>query len=89
MLFEPVTLFGCLTFVRKYDITTDISGNTDSKKYRGCFFFIQNEEIRSAFNTYLKVENLAKDGFKSEELQMHNNNIAFDISNKGKSFLKK
>ena len=26
MLYEPSTLFGCITFVRKYDITTDTSG---------------------------------------------------------------
>lgn len=90
MLYEPITLFGCLTFVRKYDITTDVSGNTDSKKYRGCFFFIQNEEIRSAFNTYLKVENLAKEGFKSEEQQIHNSEISFNLTDKkNKPLLKK
>lgn len=88
MLYEPVTLFGCLTFVRKYDITTDISGNTDSKKYRGCFFFVQNEEIRSAFNTYLKVENLANEGFKSEEQQLHNSNMSIDIKEKTSLFHK-
>lgn len=79
MLYEPTTIFGCLTFVRKYDITTDISGNTDTKKYRGCFFFIQNPEIRSSFDTYRKVEELSKEGFKSEEQQLHNNNFSFDI----------
>lgn len=79
MLYEPTTLFGCLTFVRKYDITTDISGNTDTKKYRGCFFFIQNPEIRGSFDTYRKVEQLSKEGFKSEEQQLHNNNFSFDI----------
>lgn len=84
MLYEPTTIFSCLTFVRKYDITTDISGNTDTKKYRGCFFFIQNPEIRGSFDTYRKVEQLSKDGFKSEEQQLHNNNFSFDIKeNKG------
>lgn len=90
MLYEPTTLFGCLTFVRKYDITTDISGNTDTKKYRGCFFFIQNPEIRGSFDTYRKVEQLSKEGFKSEEQQLHNNNFSFDITTKNKNaFLKK
>lgn len=79
MLYEPTTIFGCLTFVRKYDITTDISGNTDTKKYRGCFFFIQNPQIRGSFDTYRKVEELSKEGFKSEEQQLHNNNFSFDI----------
>lgn len=90
MLYEPTTLFGCLTFVRKYDITTDISGNTDTKKYRGCFFFIQNPEIRGSFDTYRKVEELSKEGFKSEEQQLHNDNFNFEITTKNKNaFLKK
>ncbi len=46
MLYEPTTLFGCLTFVRKYEIETNADGLADNKKYRGCFFFIQNEELR-------------------------------------------
>lgn len=90
MLYEPTTLFGCLTFVRKYDITTDVSGQTDSKKYRGCFFFIQNAEIRGSFDTYRKVENLSSEGFKSEEQQIHNSDISFNFNDrKNKPFLKK
>ena len=46
MLYEPTVLFGCITFVRKYDVTTDVDGQASSKKYRGCFFFVQNEKIR-------------------------------------------
>lgn len=89
MLYEPTTLFGCLTFVRKYDITTDISGITDSKKYRGCFFFVHDEELRNSYDTYRKIIDLANDGFKSEELQIRNNNINFDITTKNKSLIKK
>lgn len=88
MLYEPITLFGCLTFVRKYEVTTDVSGQTDTKKYRGCFFFIQNEEIRSAFDTYRKVENLANDGFKTEEQQIHNIDMLINI-NENKSLFHK
>lgn len=88
MLYEPTTLFGCLTFVRKYDITTDISGNTDTKKYRGCFFFIQNAEIRGSFDTYRKVENLSQVGFKTEEQQLRNIDMAINIE-KSKSMFHK
>ena len=72
MLYEPTTIFGCITFVRKYDVSTNTDGLTDTKKYRGCFFFIQNEQLRNSFDTYLKVENLSNVGFKEETYQIRN-----------------
>lgn len=86
MLYEPTTIFGCITFVRKYDITTDVSGQTDTKKYRGCFFFIQNEKIRNAFDTYRKVENLSQEGFKTENDQIRNIDNNINIQNIKKGF---
>lgn len=74
MLYEPTTLFGCITFVRKYEVCINTDGLTDNKKYRGCFFFVQNEELRNLFDTYRKVEMLSVTGFKSEEQQIHNDN---------------
>ena len=68
------------------DITTDVSGQTDSKKYRGCFFFIQNERVRNAFDTYRKVENLAQEGFKTENEQIRNVDNTINISNFKKGF---
>jgi len=61
MLYEPMVIFGCITFVRKYDVTTNTDGLADTKKYRGCFFFVQNEKIRNSFDTFRKVENLAEE----------------------------
>lgn len=83
MLYEPITFFGCLTFVRKYEISTNADGLTDNKKFRGCFFFVQNEELRTAFDTYRKIENLSDEGFKSEQEQIRNvqNFISIDTSN--------
>lgn len=86
MLYEPSTLFGCITFVRKYDVTTDCDGLATSKKYRGCFFFIQNERIRNSFDTYRKVENLSKEGFKTETEQIRNVDNSINISNLKKGF---
>lgn len=82
MLYEPTTIFGCLTFVRKYEIETNADGLADTKKHRGCFFFIQNAELRNAFDTYRKIETLSSIGFKSEEEQIRNNSsnsISIDI----------
>lgn len=72
MLYEPITLFGCVTFVRKYEVSTNTDGLADTKKYRGCFFFVQNEELRSSFDTYRKVETLSDIGFKDETEQIRN-----------------
>lgn len=81
MLYEPTTLFGCITFVRKYDITTNVDGQADTRKYRGCFFFIQNERIRNSFDTYRKVENLSQEGFKSENEQIRHLDNTINIGN--------
>lgn len=86
MLYEPTTLFGCITFVRKYDVTTDCDGLATTKKYRGCFFFIQNERVRNAFDTYRKVENLAQEGFKTENEQLRNTDNTINIGNLKKGF---
>lgn len=64
--------FGCLTFVRKYEIEVNTEAITDKKKFRGCFFFVQNEELRNAFDTYRKIENLSDEGFKTEQEQIRN-----------------
>ena len=74
------------TFVRKYDITTNIDGQADTRKYRGCFFFIQNEKIRNSFDTYRKVENLSQEGFKSENEQIRNTDNNISISNLKRGF---
>lgn len=85
MLYEPSTLFGCITFVRKYDITTDTSGQTDTKKLRGCFFFVHNEKLRNSYDTYRKIVDLANEGFKPDNEQIRNvdNNIIMQQTKKG------
>lgn len=85
MLYEPSTLFGCITFVRKYDITTDTSGQTDTKKLRGCFFFVHNEKLRNSYDTYRKIIDLSNEGFKPENEQIRNvdNNIIMQQTKKG------
>lgn len=85
MLYEPSTLFGCITFVRKYDITTDTSGQTDTKKLRGCFFFVHNEKLRNSYDTYRKIMDLSNEGFKTENEQIRNvdNNIIMQQTKKG------
>jgi len=59
----PMTVCGCLTIVRVskphfYDEET-----YKFKKYTRNYFFIHDEVIRNAFDTYKKIEGMVKSGF--------------------------
>lgn len=71
-LYEPLTIFGCLTVVRLYKPTISADGLTDKKRLIKLFFFVHNQELRNVFDTYRKVENLVETGFKAEEQQIRN-----------------
>lgn len=67
-LYEPVTLFGCLTWVRVYKPKLSADGNFDdkkNKKLRSMFFFVHTDELRDSFDTYKKIEKYSSDGFTS------------------------
>ena len=66
VVYVPKTYFGCLTVVR---ITKSIywdDQNQEFKKYDGMFFFVHDDEIRSAFDTYQKIEKYKEQGFKAD-----------------------
>jgi len=65
VLYEPHTFFGCLTlvFIFKPEIKAD-SGTPDKKKFRGVFFFVHDKELRESYDTYHKIEEMSKEGFK-------------------------
>lgn len=65
-LYEPVTLFGCLTWVRVYKPIISADGNMDNKhdkKLRGMFFFVHTDSLRDSFDTYKKIEKISEEGF--------------------------
>lgn len=88
-LYEPMTLFGCLTIVRKYKPYVKADGNVDEKKLRGCFFFVHSPEIRDSFDTYKKIEQMGKEGFKPSSEQMLNNNTVINLNQSDKGLFKK
>lgn len=66
-LYEPITMFGCLTIVRKYKpVVNNQEGCVDSKKLKGMFFFVHSDEVRGAFDTLRKIEAMSESGFKSD-----------------------
>ena len=84
MLYEPTTILGCLTIVRKYDITTDVSGQTDTKKFKGVFFFVHNDKLRNSYDTYRKIIDLSNEGFKSETEKIRNVDNTLNLSKDSK-----
>ena len=65
-VYEPVTFFNCITFVRKYEPEFDDTGAVVSKKIRSMFFFVHNDEIRNSYDTLRKIKAMCEDGFKPD-----------------------
>lgn len=70
IVYKPFTIFGCLTFVRKYKPCVKDDGSIDKLQPRGIFFFVHNDTIRNAFDTYKKIQVQSLKGYKSENEQM-------------------
>lgn len=72
-VYKPLTLFGCLTIIRKYKPNVDDEGSIDTLKLRSISFFIHNDEVRNAFDTYKKIQIQSLKGYKSEDKQIRKN----------------
>lgn len=71
LIYSPVTIFGCITIVKKQKPILDDMGCVKAYKFKGMFFFVHTPEIRNAFDTYKKIIKQTEKGFKpaSEQLQ--------------------
>lgn len=87
-LYEPITILGCLTIVKKSKPQLDHDGIDKGRKNKNYFFFVHNEYIRNLFDTYRKVENLREVGFKSEADQLRSSSSNITIQNKKKGLFK-
>lgn len=72
-VYKPLTLFGCLTIIRKYKPNIDDEGSIDNLKLRSISFFIHDDEVRNAFDTYKKIQTQSLKGYKSEDKQIRKN----------------
>ena len=68
-VYKPITLLGCLTIVRKFKPVVNDEGAVDELKPRGIFFFVHNDELRNAFDTYKKIQVMSLKGFKPQAVQ--------------------
>lgn len=64
MVYNPHTIFGCLTVVIKRKPVFDSEGNVIEMKFRGMYSFVHTDELRASYDTYKVIHTLAKEGFK-------------------------
>ena len=69
-LLLPLTLFGCLTFVRVYKPDVAEDGTVTKKRRIKTYFFVHSDEIRNAYDTYAKIKRLSLKGWKSRSEQL-------------------
>lgn len=70
LLYEPLTLFGCVTIVRVYKPLINEDGAVDKKRLRKMYFFIHDEELRNSYDTYEKVKRQMRTGYKPKSEQL-------------------
>jgi adenylate kinase family enzyme len=59
----PMTVLGCLTIVRVTKPQYWDDEKQRFKRYLKTYFFVHNDKIRNAFDTYKKIEKYSNDGF--------------------------
>lgn len=64
LLYEPITFFNALTWVRISKPVLDETGAWKEFKRRGCYFFVHDKALRDMYDTYKCIESLSKEGFK-------------------------
>jgi ATP-dependent Clp protease ATP-binding subunit ClpX len=72
LLYKPLTIAGCFTIVRVYDVRIDNGGQVDKMKMRRLYCFVHDEELRNCYDTYKKVERITLKGFQSRANQLRN-----------------
>ncbi len=60
----PVTLFGCITFVRIFRPLLDDKGSFVGRKFVKFYFFVHDDALRDCYSTFEKVKRMTLNGFK-------------------------
>lgn len=63
-IYLPMTVFGCLTIVRKTRAEWWDNEKQRFKRYCGFYFFVHDDNIRESFDTLKKIEKYSKRGFR-------------------------
>lgn len=71
-VYRPFTLFNCFTFVFIYKPKLTSDAEVEKMLFKGMFSFVHSDELREAYDTYKKIEDLKKSGFVPRSEQLHN-----------------
>ncbi len=63
LLYKPTTIAGCLTIVRVYRAHVNQEGALDRESFQRMYFFVHDDELRNAYDTYAKVERVHAKGY--------------------------
>lgn len=64
---ECTTIFGAITFVKRKEPILDASGDVVEWKNRGFYFFVHNDKLRNAYDTWQVTKSLSKSGFQNRD----------------------
>ena len=69
-VYLPLTILGCLTWVRVSKPRFWDDEKQTFKRYIKHYFFIHTKEVRDAFDTYEKIEKYKAEGFKDDKVRV-------------------
>jgi hypothetical protein len=75
-LYKPVTILGCFTVCRVYELEFNGSGDVKAKHCVKTFCFVHDKELRESYDSYKVVEDM-KSGYKTETI-INFNSVSFD-----------
>lgn len=70
LLYKPMTIAGCFTIVRVYKVSLNDDGTVKKMNMRRWYAFVHDDELRSCYDTYEKVERLSVKGFQPRSEQL-------------------
>ena len=79
MLYKPLTIFGCITIVRKVEPILEADGNVAKEVNKGMFFFVHSKEIRQAYDTFKTIDGMKKSGFIASPFKNSDTKINVEI----------
>lgn len=77
-LYRPLTIMHCLTIVRVYKVDLKDDGTVNKMHMRRCYFFVHDDELRTCYDTYEKVQRLSSKGFVPRSEQYSNTSVRIE-----------
>jgi energy-coupling factor transporter ATP-binding protein EcfA2 len=80
LLYLPKTFFGCITFVRVYKCDLNDDGTLKDKHCIKMYFFVHDDRLRNAYDTYERVARLSVKGFQPRSEQLSNDTMQQNVN---------